>query len=142
DTEVDLTLARALTHPEDLPRTHEMTRRALDPALKERPTYSYRIVRPDGAVRWVVARGEAEFAVVEGVERAVRVIGALQDVTEHRRLAEAEQRASDRLRLAMEAGRMAVWDYDMATRSLTGSPELNRLMGFPVEAEPSREEFE
>jgi PAS domain S-box-containing protein len=144
DTDKDVTIdqVRAATHTDDREWSTALTRRALDPALKERPTYEYRIVRPDGSVRWVVARGEVEFAVIDGVERAVRYIGTLQDITELRRLAQAEQRASDRLRLAMEAGRMAVWDFDVATQSVTGSPELNRLMGFPVDAQPTLDEFQ
>jgi PAS domain S-box-containing protein len=36
-----------------------------------------------------------------------------------------------RLRLAVDAGRMAVFDHDFATDVLASSPELNRLLGFP-----------
>ncbi len=36
-----------------------------------------------------------------------------------------------RLRLAIDAGRMAVWDVDVVTGELTASPELNRLLDFP-----------
>jgi len=140
--EVTLDYVRSLTHPEDVAYTRDLSRRALDPALRERGRYEYRLLLPDGTVRWVVAHGEAEFATVDGVERAIRYIGALQDVTEARRLALAEQRANDRLRLAIEASRMAVWDYDVAAQAVSGSPELNRLMGFPVDANPTIAELQ
>jgi len=130
---------RALTHHEDRAHSADMTARALDPALRARAVYEFRIVRPDGAVRALVAHGEAIFDRVEGVERAVRYIGTLEDVTERKRLEEAERRASDRLRLALGAGRMAVWEYDVATERVSGSPELYHLLGFPEEAQPALE---
>jgi PAS domain S-box-containing protein len=66
---------------------------------------------------------------------------SFRDWTE-RRAAERALRASEaRLRLAVEAGRLAVWEYDLATETLTGSPELNALLGFPRDAAPSLEEL-
>ncbi|HEX2555848.1 MAG TPA: PAS domain S-box protein [Microvirga sp.] len=89
---------RAATHPEDLPRTAAMARRALDPAIREKVPYEYRVVRPDGSVRWVLAHGEAVFAREDGEERAVRYVGTLQDITERKRaevaLRESEARLS------------------------------------------------
>ncbi|MCX7514395.1 hybrid sensor histidine kinase/response regulator [Frateuria hangzhouensis] len=132
---------QARTHPEDLPRTHAMLLRALDPAIRERLPYEYRVVHEDGQVRWVVAHGEAMFATVDGAERAVRYIGTLQDVTERRRLGEALEASRTRLQLAIDAGRMAVWEADLRNDTLVGSPELNRLLGFPADAQPTREQI-
>jgi len=81
DAEVTFEMVRAATHPDDLPRTSAMSRRAIDPALKEKIPYEYRVVRPDGEIRWVVAHGETIFEMVRGVETAVRYVGTLQDVT-------------------------------------------------------------
>ena len=53
---------RALTHPDDRAATAALARVALDPKQREKATYEYRIVRPDGEVRWVVAHGEADKA--------------------------------------------------------------------------------
>src|SRR3546814_5918273 len=52
---------RAVTHPEDFEHTLPMAQRALDPALREKVPYEYRIVRPDGQLRWVLAHGQAVF---------------------------------------------------------------------------------
>ena len=141
DQSIDLDDVRAVTHPEDHPHTWAMAARALDPAIREQAVYEYRIVRPDGAVREVVAHGEAIFADIEGVERAVRYIGTLQDITERKRLEEAERTATDRLRLALDAGRMAVWEFDVASERVTGSAELYRLLGFPEDARPTLEQL-
>ena len=128
---------QACTHPDDLPRTHAMLLRALDPALRERAPYEYRVVRPDGTVRWVLAYGEVEFARVDGAERAVRYIGTLQDITERRQLREALESSRARLQLALDAGRMAVWEADLRNDVMHGSAEFNRLLGFPEGAVPT-----
>jgi PAS domain S-box-containing protein len=132
---------RRVTHPEDFPLTSGAARRALDPALRERPVYEYRIVRPDGITRRVIAHGRAVFEHVGGEERAVRYIGTLQDVTEQWDAAQALRESETRLRLAVEAGRMAVWEYNVAADSVTGSPQLNRLLGFPEDSAPSTAEM-
>jgi PAS domain S-box-containing protein len=107
DKPVTLQQIRAVTHPADLARTAEMGRRARDPALRSREPFEYRIVRPDGAVRWVLAHGEARFMNIEGVEKAVRYAGTIQDITdekaaeEHRELMLAELQHRVRNTLAL-----------------------------------------
>jgi PAS domain S-box-containing protein len=72
---------RDATHPEDLPITHAQFRRAIDPSIRDRSSYEYRIVRPDGSICWALAFGEAVFVGPLGHERAVRYVGTLQDIT-------------------------------------------------------------
>ena len=91
DFAVTLDDVRRATHPDDLPHTQSLAQRALDPAIREKAPYEYRVVWPNGEIRWVVAHGEAVFGTVDGEERALRYVGTLQDVT-------ARKRASDDLR--------------------------------------------
>ncbi|MBP1475194.1 PAS domain-containing protein [Frateuria sp. MAH-13] len=140
DEPLRLEQLQACTHPEDLPRTHGLLLRALDPKIRESVPYEYRVVHPDGQVRWVVAHGEALFAPVDGQVRAVRYTGTLQDVSEWRQLRAALETSEARLRLAIEAGRMAVWEVDLRNETMVGSPELNRLLGFPEDATPTVEQ--
>jgi PAS domain S-box-containing protein len=140
DQEVTYEDAKRVTHPDDYPRTSAMARRALDPAVRENAPYEYRIIRPDGTIRWVVAHGAAVFAEIDGEARPVRYVGTLQDITERRRLEEAERASTKRLGLALEAGKMAVWQVDLLTEQLVGSPELNRLLGFSEDSAPTMEE--
>jgi two-component sensor histidine kinase len=51
------------------------------------------------------------------------------------------QETEESFRLAIEAGRMAVWEVDLETGTVTNSPELNLLFGFPYEARPSFADF-
>jgi PAS domain S-box-containing protein len=140
DEELDYAKVSATVHPEDHPRTSAMAHRALDPELREREPYEYRIVLPDGSVRWVLAHGEAVFDDSGGEPRAIRYVGTIQDVTGRHRLEEARAASEQRLRLAIDAGRMAVWEIDVASDRLIGSPELNRLLGYPDDAELDIEE--
>ena len=80
-------------HPEDLPRA----RAAMEAAIAEKKEYrvEYRVIWPDGTIRWVVARGEPIFEQAE----CIRVMGVVVDVTE-RKLAEEEIR---RLKERLEA---------------------------------------
>jgi PAS domain S-box-containing protein len=122
-------------HPEDRDRVVALSRLALDPETRSREPYEYRILRSDGTIRWVLARGEATFEVQSGQVRPVRYSGTIQDITSRREAEEAESQAAQRLRLAIEAGRMAVWDLDVATNMVTGSRDVSRMLGFP-EGEP------
>ena len=63
------------------------------------------------------------------------------DVTDHIQAQTAVRDSEARLRLALDAGRMAVWESDTRTNSVTISPELNRLLGFPEDASPTIEEI-
>ena len=72
------------THPEDRERVL-----ALFAALKEdAPSLDveYRIVRPDGEIRWIRARG---FQVRDGAGTLIRLTGIVTDITERQRAAEA-----------------------------------------------------
>ncbi|MFZ3584976.1 sensor histidine kinase [Loktanella sp. DJP18] len=139
---VTMDMVRALTHPEDLPVTRDIARRALNPDVRGSEVYSYRINRPDnGEMRWIQAHGLAQFGVVDGVETALTYSGSIQDVTERRLLREALADQKERLRLAIEAGSLAVWDLDIATDTISPSPELNRLFGFPQDATPTADDL-
>jgi PAS domain S-box-containing protein len=132
---------RNATHPDDRSRTSDMVRRALDPRTREREPYEYRIVWSDGSIRWVLAHGQAMFETVDGMEKAVRYVGTIQDITRQRKTERALKESETRLRLALDAGRIAVWDYVVATEALILSPELKRLLGYAEDADPSVEEL-
>jgi len=139
---ITLAMAQAVTHPDDIDRTMAQARRALDPELRDTSEFVYRIIRADtGAERWVRAYGEAQFELVNGVERAVSYVGSLQDITEEKAREDAVAESEARLRLAIDAGQMAVWEVDVGNDRVIGSPELNRLYGFPEDSNPTIDDF-
>lgn len=77
-------------HPEDRPRLSELIASVLDP--RERRSYDaeYRVLRPNGEVRWAAATGLAYFdkTGAGAEEQPVRFIGIIVDITERRRALE------------------------------------------------------
>jgi PAS domain S-box-containing protein len=69
-------------HPEDRQRAHEDFERAL--VIGMYPT-EFRVVWPDGTVRWLHGRGKVEY---DEERRPVRVLGVSVDVTERKRAEE------------------------------------------------------
>lgn len=136
DGEITYEMVRAATHPEDFPRTSTQARLAIDPEIRSSEPYEYRVVRPDGEIRWVVAYGKAQFDTVGETQQAVRYVGTLQDITERRARDREHLEVASRLKLALDASRMAVWEVDLATETLTGSRDLNRLFGLPDDSRP------
>ncbi|WP_334162911.1 PAS domain-containing protein [Phenylobacterium sp.] len=140
DQPVTLELARGLIHPDDASRTAAQRERALDPDIRDETAYEYRITTPAGEERWVLARGRAVFHERDGRMVPTRYVGTLQDITARKRAEEGLAASEARLRLAVEAGRMAVWQIDVAAETILHSPELNRMLGLPDDARPTFEE--
>ncbi len=84
-------------HPEDLPCLLPMMERALNPAIREKIPYEYRVARPDGSFGWVLAHGEVIFGAADGETRALRYVGTIQDVTARREAEEALKESEARL---------------------------------------------
>ncbi|MEA3039746.1 MAG: hypothetical protein QOE79_2259 [Sphingomonadales bacterium] len=82
---------RDATHPDDYPFTSAQLQRSIDPAIRDRSSYEYRIVRPDGSICWALAFGEAVFEGPPGAERAIRYVGTIQDITERKRAERRQQ---------------------------------------------------
>ncbi|HEY2049420.1 MAG TPA: PAS domain-containing protein [Caulobacteraceae bacterium] len=126
----------AATHPDDLPQTQDQFRRAIDPKVRDTSPYEYRIVRPDGEVRWVIAHGQAIFADSQRGPKAVRYVGSLQDITDRRRM-ELENRAfTERLRFAMHAGRLGSFEYDLATGRAIWDAAQREIFGLTLDETP------
>jgi len=73
-----------------------------------------------------------------------RVIGfyvLAADLSETKRSQAALAESEARLRLAIDAGRMAVWEIETARDTVTASPELKRLLGLPPDSIVSTEDL-
>ena len=111
--------ALAFMHPEDRPA--ELPRTAVEG--------EFRIVRPDGTVRWLFSRGEA---VVDARGAVIGMRGICQDVTERHDAAEAIRIAYERERVAAEQLRAAdrMKDEFLATVSHELRTPLTTIIGF------------
>jgi PAS domain S-box-containing protein len=128
----------ALVHPEDRPLVQDARTRVLrgERALR----VGFRGVLPDGGVRHVEAIAEP---VRDQRGQVVRVVGALQDVSE-RKLADDVLRGSqERLRVALQATGLGPWDWDLTTNVVEFWPEWKRQIGYEPDEIPNRyEEWE
>jgi PAS domain S-box-containing protein len=88
----------------------------------------FRIQLSDGGVRWAAAEG----AIVHNDQgEPIRMLGVTHDIAERKKAAQALTESEARLRLALDAGGMGVWQLDEAAR-VTLIDEIDALLlGLP-----------
>jgi len=118
----------ARVHPDDRACVLEAERRAFRPP--HLLDVEYRIVRPDGDVRWIADRARV-YVGPDG--SAVRMIGARMDITAHRRTESALRLSEERLRLALEAGRLGSWEFNLQTGALVTSAQCKANHGLAAD---------
>lgn len=98
---------------------------------------TYRIRAANQQTKWVWEQGQGVF---NPAGELLALEGYITDVTEHRR-AETELRESEeRLQLALLAGRMGTWDWNLRTGKIVWSPGHIRLFGLEPDAFDGRYE--
>ncbi len=110
-------------HPDDRRRVDDERRRARR-AGGNRFETEFRIVRPDGALRWVMCRSQREAG--DGSER---IQGIHIDVTRQRALDMELRLQQHRLKLATQIAGVGIWDRDMETGALIWEEQMYRLRG-------------
>jgi diguanylate cyclase (GGDEF)-like protein/PAS domain S-box-containing protein len=78
-------------YPEDRQRVCEAVRQSHDPSGNGVLDIQYRIVRPDGELRWLASRSQTFFKNIDEASQAIRTVGAVRDITE-KKLAEQQLR--------------------------------------------------
>ena len=100
-----------LAHPDDRDDAVRRARDLLDDPARADGVFRFRLVRPDGALRYILQTLSIDRDVAG---RAVRVFGIMQDVTDVREAEEARLASEVRLAKIWEAGLfgMALWAAD------------------------------
>lgn len=108
-------------HVEDRPRVFHaaMTKQALGTYREE-----YRIIRPDGAIRWI--RDQA-FPIHDASGVVSRIAGLAEDVTREKECEHAMRHSEERVQLALAAADLGIWDWDREADRIYCSA---RTMGF------------
>ncbi|MBC7982601.1 MAG: PAS domain-containing protein [Candidatus Obscuribacterales bacterium] len=96
--------------------------RAQQPTLSE----EYRLRRADGSYAIVTDRS---YLLYDDKGRALRMIGAIADITERKKNEQSLRDAQARLRSAIESGGMATWIWDIPTDRLIWDEAAYRLWG-------------
>jgi diguanylate cyclase (GGDEF)-like protein/PAS domain S-box-containing protein len=116
---------RALLHPADRERMLGHVAR-LSRGQDEDAT-EFRIVRPDGAVRWIWARTRIDYGP-DG--RPVCGYGVQQDVTERRTAEDAVRESELRFRTAAEQASDLIYSYDVESGRIQWFGPVDALFGY------------
>ncbi|HEY1719621.1 MAG TPA: PAS domain-containing protein [Magnetospirillaceae bacterium] len=131
-------------HPDD--REKMLTIRAATEAGKAPEPCEYRIIRPDGEIRWLYRQSDKLY---DARGQAIKAVVSLQDITERRRfdfeLAQREtelQRSREHLAQAQRVGMVGSAEFDLVGGKHTWSDELFRLFGLqPGAVAPGFKQF-
>jgi diguanylate cyclase (GGDEF)-like protein/PAS domain S-box-containing protein len=116
----------ALIHPDDLERFLAADRETLEGRAKE-TNVELRLRKKNGDWLWVLHRGRVIERDTDG--RPVRVIGTHTDISRRKQREEEIRIANERIALAVDAGRVGIWELDLATTRITWAPGMYALYG-------------
>jgi PAS domain S-box-containing protein len=113
-------------HPDDRERIRS---RFSVSAIESRVDEEYRILRPDGSIRWVRDRA---LPVRDALGR-VRVVGFTEDITERKNAEVALKRSEGKLRALVESAAQGVLAVDGSGRILLVNAKTEELFGYTRE---------
>jgi PAS domain S-box-containing protein len=131
-------------HPDDRQRVFEA---ALAKQMTATYDEEYRIIRPDGSMRWIRDRA---FPIHDSSGSVCRIAGIADDITQRKRAEEALQRAhhelerrvaertaalrasQERLEMAFHGAGLASWDWQIDTGAVSFNDRWAQLRGFAV----------
>jgi PAS domain S-box-containing protein len=128
DAELDMAELRTRYYPGD----RERLGAAALGALKKGERFfevEYRFYDLDGCLRWFLMR--AEMLIRPGDEMPAKTIGVLLDITSRKEAEETLKEREAELRSALEAGSLAIFDFDHARGEMKPSARLSELYGYP-----------
>ena len=150
DTPLDIQKALEVVHPDD----RDLVRERVEQAIARRRAYEaeFRVVRPDGSVRWMLSRGRS---YEKGAEMGGgRLIGVVQDITarklaeeenvrllgreraahvEAREAEEALEESEERFRAAFGSAAVGVALISIDGRYLQVNPKMCEITGYSEE---------
>jgi two-component system cell cycle sensor histidine kinase/response regulator CckA len=116
-----------LVHPDDRAQCEALGAQVL---AEGRPIATeYRIVRPDGSVRWIESRFEPN---VDASGRYVRLVGVEKDVTEKRIAGAALRESEERYRQIVEIAQEGIWLVDAEERTVFVNARMAEMLGTTV----------
>ncbi|HVH11638.1 MAG TPA: PAS domain S-box protein [Longimicrobium sp.] len=121
-------------HPDDRADAADSAHSSEEPYELE-----YRIVRPDGTLRWINDRG---FPIRDAQGRRYRMAGIAEDVTERKEAQAALVQREAHFRSLIEHAHDLIMIVDERCHMRYHSPSLERLLGYPREELSGRDGME
>lgn len=127
DNEITFEYFMNVVHPDD----REQVRHAVDHAgqSKEITSVQYRIVRPDGNIRWMLSHGRIHSSTCEEMNR---LMGVSIDITERIRAEEAFYSSEARLAASAELAGLGCYEVNFEEPSIFTDARFGDICGVPV----------
>ncbi|HYX16920.1 MAG TPA: PAS domain S-box protein [Nostoc sp.] len=99
----------------------------------------YRLRCKDGSYRWVRSRAKA---IWNEQGNPVRLVGSLEDISEHKQAEEKLQQSEAQLATTQQIAHVGSWEWNLETKKHCWSIETFRIFGLnPTQSEPTQAEF-
>ncbi|MBL8203576.1 MAG: PAS domain S-box protein [Blastocatellia bacterium] len=119
----DARITNTRVHPEDLPGLWNSIMEAA--RTFSRWHHTWRVNHPLKGEIWL----EAYSAPVREPDGSITWHGIINDVTEQKRAEQSLRNSEERLKLALAAARMGVWEWDLRTNAVFWSKECYEMLG-------------
>lgn len=119
----DLEAWVAAIHPEDRDSTYLKFKEGMQSRTFN---LAYRLIRPDGTVRWIEANA---FPVRDDTGESTRIAGTAKDVTERALASAVLLESQQRLSLATESAHLGIWEFDVTSDRLIWDSQMYVLYG-------------
>ncbi|MBS0171788.1 MAG: PAS domain S-box protein [Nitrospira sp.] len=113
-------------HPDDREGVFQRLNACMDPSVSHYDI-EYRILNKHQDYQWFHARADVVQRDAQG--RPVRMAGALQDITDRKRTEARLLLSEERLRMALTASDLGIWDWDVPSNRLYWSDGVEALFG-------------
>jgi PAS domain S-box-containing protein len=127
--EVSISNWEELIHPDDRKRISNDLDKAIQSEETKHWKGEYRFKRKDGSYSYVLEKG---FIVRNAEGRAIRMIGAVQDITELKEKEQELLRTKERFELAVKATSDIVWDWDFTTNRVVWPENYSLILGWEL----------
>jgi PAS domain S-box-containing protein len=115
---------RRAVHPDDSAAVRKAVEHAID--TRSPCDVEFRIVRPDGTIRWVAAKGQLSYSASGDPER---MLGVTVDITERKNNEESLRWKEFELKEAQRLAGVGSWHWEPETDTVVWSEELSRIAG-------------
>lgn len=113
-------------HPDDRDRMLATVERVI--ATGEDYQAEFRVVYPNGRIRWALSQGKVFY---DQNGQPVRMVGNDIDMTDRKQSEIALRDNEQMLRLALAGARQGIWDWDLDTQVLTWDTRCKEIFGLP-----------
>ena len=110
-------------HPDDRDRVSEFSHRALETGTLE---MEYRIVRPDGEIRWLLDSANVTY---DAENRPLRLDGNSTDITDRKQGEVLIRESQERYTLAVAGSSNGLWDWNVITNEVFYAPRWKEILG-------------